>query len=113
MEFAPGTAENQTCDSQTCSEVLVPAGLDVLKLQLRSPDDAHYAWGTQPQLLIVKDYPEELTKQSARRGGCVDEVSRAQGGPDFRLLPPAWGAGVDAVVQNGNLDPSSMHLGCF
>ena len=111
VEFAPGTAENQTCDSLNCREVFIPAGLEILTLQLRSPDAPDYDWGSQPQLLIARDFPEVLSTQSARTGGCAELSSAVHVGTYLRLLPAEWGDhGVDAVVQNGQLDPSSAYL---
>ena len=100
-------AENQTCDSLNCIEVLIPAGLPVLMLQLQSPD-VDYDWGIQPQLLVARG---QLTTRSARAGACVEETSSVHSGTYLRLLPGKWAdGGVDATVQSGNLHPSSIYM---
>ena len=100
-------AENQTCDSLSCREVSIPAGLPVVMLQLQSPD-VDYDWGIQPQLLVARG---QLTTRSARAGACVEETSSVHSGTYLRLLPAKWAdGGVDATAQSGNLHPSSTDM---
>ncbi|CAJ1372945.1 unnamed protein product [Effrenium voratum] len=99
IEFL-GVAD-QYCDSQNCSEVQIPAGLEIRALRLQSPDDS-YDWGSDPRLLLAHRFAG-FDEQAARRGQCVHENARVQVGTYLRVEPEEWGDGVQAVTDTGDL----------